>query len=126
MYPQPTVLVVDDDEDILAAFEDFFRREQCTMLAAQSADEALALLRSEHVDLLVTDIRLKVQSGVTLFMKAKMEQEGLPVIVITGFADLLSEHDLKAYGADFYFVKPLELDKFRGAVRSCLLRGDRT
>ena len=34
--------------------------------------------------------------------------------------DLISEADLKTYGADYYFVKPLEVDKLRQALRTCL------
>ena len=41
---QPKVLVVDDEENILAAFRDFLRKERCDMMAASSAEEALDLL----------------------------------------------------------------------------------
>jgi DNA-binding NtrC family response regulator len=117
---RPTVLVVDDDESILAAFRDFLRKEHCMMISARSAEGALQKLKSEGIDLLITDVRLEYQSGVTLFMKAKTERPNLPVIVITGYVDVLRDHEVKAYGADYLFLKPLELDKLREAVRKCL------
>ena len=120
MLRQPTVLVLDDDESILAAFQDFLRKERCIMIAARSAEEALQKMKSERVDLLITDVRLKLQSGVTFFMKVKIETPHLPVIVMTGYSGILSEHEVKAYGADYFFLKPLELDKLRKAVRKCL------
>lgn len=120
MRHQPKVLVVDDDQNILSAFEDFLRRERCSMIAASSAEEALKKVKLQHVDLLITDIRLKYQSGVTFFMYVKEIEPELPVIVITGYPDIISEEDVKAYGADYFFLKPLELDKLREAVRKCL------
>jgi DNA-binding NtrC family response regulator len=120
MSNQPTVLVVDDDSNILAAFEDFLRREHCLMLAASSAEEALKKLEEQRIDLLVTDVRLKLQSGITLLLQVKGSLPQLPVIVITGYPDLITEKEVKAYGADYFFLKPLELDKLRCAVRTCL------
>ncbi len=120
MPQRRTVLVVDDDPNILSAFDDFLRREHCDMIAATSAEEAVEKIRGSEIDLLITDIRLRHQSGVTLFMEAKAIRPRLPVIVITGYPDLISEKDLKAFGADYFFLKPLELNKLREAVRRCL------
>ena len=117
---QPKVLVVDDDENILSAFRDFLKTEGCTMLAAKSTEEAAKQIEQSRVNLLITDIRLKGQSGVTFFMRMKGIQPDLPVIVITGFPDLITEEDLKAYGASYFFLKQLDLNKLREAVRKCL------
>jgi len=120
MSSQPTVLVTDDDNNILAAFEDFLRRENCSMIGVSSAEEALQKLEDHRVDLLVTDVRLKLQSGVTLLLHVKAMLPKLPVIVITGYPDRITEAAAKTYGADYVFLKPLELDKLRDAVRTCL------
>jgi DNA-binding NtrC family response regulator len=122
MPHRPKVLVVDDDENIISAFEDFFRKEQCTMLSASNAKDALAIMSQEIINLVITDVRMKWQSGATLLMNIKENQPSLPVIVITGHPDLISEADLRHYGADYVFVKPLELEQLRGAVRTCLHR----
>jgi DNA-binding NtrC family response regulator len=122
MPHRPKVLVVDDDENIISAFEDFFRKEQCTMLSASNAKDALAIMNQEIINLVITDVRMKWQSGATLLMNLKENQPSLPVIVITGHPDLISEADLRHYGADYVFVKPLELEQLRGAVRTCLHR----
>lgn len=120
MFHQPTVMVVDDDSNILAAFEDFLRREHCLMLAAKSAEEALQKLEHHHVDLLIIDVRLKLQSGVTFLLQVKGSLPKIPTIVITGYPDLIKEDEVRSYGADYFFLKPLELDKLRDAVRTCL------
>lgn len=117
---QLKVLVVDDDRNILSAFEGFLKREHYGMLAATSAEEARKILDAQRVDLLITDIRLRSQSGVTLFLEAKAVRPDLPVIVITGYPDLLSPEELKTYGVDHFLLKPLDLEKLRVAVRQCL------
>jgi DNA-binding NtrC family response regulator len=118
----PKVLVLDDDTNILAAFEDFFEKERCTMVATSTAEEAMQLIENQHFDLLITDIRLKSNSGVTLLLNAKIIKPTLPAIVITGYPESIDESTLKSIGADFLLLKPLELDKLRHAVRACLQR----
>ncbi len=123
MQHQPRVLVVDDDENIVSAFEEFLRKEHCTMVSASNAEDALSVISHETVNLVITDIRMKRQSGVTLLMHIKQLHPKLPVIVITGYPNLIPEEDIKHYGAEYLFVKPLELDQLREAVRNCLVRG---
>jgi DNA-binding response OmpR family regulator len=120
----PKVLVLDDDVNILAAFEDFFFKEHCSMVPASTAEEALKMIEREHFDLLITDIRLKSNSGVTLLLNARIINPHLPIIVITGYPESIDEKTLKSIGADFLLLKPLELDKLRQAVRSCLQKRD--
>lgn len=117
---QSKVLVVDDEENILSAFRDFLKKEHCEMVAASSAEEAMGVLARQHMNLLITDIRLKGISGVTFLMEAKRIHPTLRVIVITGYPDLVSEEEIKAYGADYFFLKPPDLEKLRHAIRSCL------
>jgi DNA-binding NtrC family response regulator len=116
----PNVLVVDDDENILSAFRDFLRRENCSAVTALSAEEALKEMDRHTIDLVITDVRLKSQSGITFFMRLKSRRRDLPVIVITGYPNLIGGEEVKALGADYFFLKPLELDKLREAVRRCL------
>lgn len=122
MPHQPKVLVVDDDENILSAFQEFLSREHCTMISSQGAEDALAVLSRLQVSLVITDVRMRWQSGVTLLMRIKQSYPSLPVIVITGYPNLISEADIRHYGAEYLFVKPLELDQLRSAVRECLSR----
>ena len=116
----PKVLVLDDDTNILLAFRDFLKKEGCTMVAAPMPKEALQKMEEEKFDLLITDLRLNLESGVTFVLQAKRLQPKVPVIVITGYPDTVSESELKSYGADYLFVKPLELKELQHAVRTCL------
>jgi DNA-binding NtrC family response regulator len=116
----PRVLVLDDDVNILSAFEDFFKKEHCTMVSATTSEDAAKLMEGQRFDLLVTDVRLTSQSGVTFFLNAKALYPDLPVIVITGYPESIDEKQIMDLGVDYFFLKPLEIDKLRKAVRSCL------
>ena len=90
------------------------------MVSASSAEEAFSVLSHQMVNLLITDVRMKWESGVTLLMKVKERYPGTPVIVITGYPNLITEADIRKLGAAFFLIKPLELDQLRHAVRTCL------
>jgi DNA-binding NtrC family response regulator len=120
MQNDVNVLVVDDDPNIRSAFEDLLRKERCRMIPSSDAADALRLLASHRVALVITDIRLGDRSGVTLLLDIKRLHPELPVIVITGHPGSIAEKDVRLYGAEYYFLKPLELDSLREAIRKCL------
>lgn len=122
MVHQPKILVVDDDENILSAFRDFLKKEHYGMITVSSAEEAMEHLNQHHVDMVVADVRLKVQSGITFIMEVKRMFPRLPIIVITGYPDVVSERDAKTFGADYFFLKPLDIERLRDAMRKCLSR----
>lgn len=125
MTHTPKVLVLDDDKNILLAFQDFLKGEGCAMVAVPAPKEALQEIEKGKFDLLITDLRLNMESGVTFIIHAKRLQPTTPIIVITGYPDTVSEAELKLYGADYLFLKPLELKELQHAVRSCLQHKDK-
>jgi len=120
MTHKPKVLVVDDDANILHAFQDFLKEEGCAMIASPNLSEALKRIEKEKFDLLITDLRLNSESGVTFIIHAKRLQPGTPIIVITGYPDTISGPELKSYGVNHLLLKPLELKELQYAVRNCL------
>ncbi len=90
------------------------------MVATKSATEALRILEVQHIDLLITDIRLQGQSGIMLLMETHWKNPQLPIIVVTGFPDVITESDARAFGASYFFLKPLDLHKLRNAIRHCI------
>ena len=120
MLQPPKVLVVDDDENILSAFKEFLKGERCSVMTTTSISTAMQLLQNRTISVLITDIRLKQDSGITFLLQAKALYPDLPVIVITGYPDYITEEDVKAYGARFFLLKPLDVGKLREALRSCL------
>lgn len=90
------------------------------MVAETHVEEAFARFAEQRIDLLITDIRVRLHSGITLLLQVRAAYPYVPIIVITGHPDIITEKDVIKYGADFYFLKPLELDKLRFALKKCL------
>ncbi|MBV8705398.1 MAG: response regulator, partial [Acetobacteraceae bacterium] len=84
------VLLVDDDPDVLVTTEAFLDRAGFQVVRASSGDEALALLArgGERFDALVSDYAMPGLNGAALAVESQAVQPGLPVLVITGFADV--------------------------------------
>lgn len=113
----PVVLVVDDDKKILEAFGFFLESERCEMIAALDVEEAMDKVEGREVSLIITDFYLKTKSSVELYTLMKKKYPAAPIAVITGYPEYIGEEDVKIFGADYFFTKPLELDKMRVLIR---------
>ncbi len=115
---KPTVLVVDDDKKILEAFRLFLEAENCNMIGSTDVDEAMDKAKTNKIDLLITDFYLKTKSSVELYTLIRKIYPDIPIAVITGYPEYIGEEDVKIFGANYFFTKPLELDKLREIVRT--------
>ncbi|MEZ5531569.1 MAG: nitrogen regulation protein NR(I) [Steroidobacteraceae bacterium] len=118
----PDVWVVDDDASIRWVLERALRAGGMAPRLFESADEALAALRTAAPDVLITDIRMPGSSGLDLLQKVQAEWPTLSVIVMTAHADLGSAVSAYESGAFEYLPKPFDVDHavelVRRAVRS--------
>jgi DNA-binding NtrC family response regulator len=105
----PHILVVDDDELAREQLKAVYNHNKCKVTVAHSAEEALPTLAELDIDLSVVDIRLPGMSGVELVKYIRVNYPDVPVIVITGHADLNTAIDVLKLGASDYFVKPFSL-----------------
>ncbi len=85
---EKTVLIVDDDEDVLQALVRELRQRGYTTLVASDGAEALELVRSTDIDLLLADIDMPHMDGVTLAMHVRQERPEVVRILLTGNARL--------------------------------------
>ena len=120
MTNRPKILVVDKDENILSAFGDFMRKKNFSMVGVDNVKSGLKEIRKQSFHLLITDVRINSEFGTGFISQAKMVRANMPVIAITSYPDKIKEADLKAYGADYLFIKPLELNKLDKAIDICL------
>jgi DNA-binding NtrC family response regulator len=102
------VLIVDDDGDIVQLLGRLMLGEGLTPLMAKNGIEALQLIRSGDPDVLLADLRMPGMDGISLMHKAKDLDPGLPVILITGFAEVQGAVEAVRAGAHDYLAKPFE------------------
>ncbi|MFL5345897.1 MAG: response regulator [Hyalangium sp.] len=119
-----TLLVVDDEPVVLDVCGRLLARESdLVVIQATSAEEALPLLQSQRIDVLITDKNLPVMSGIELIAEARRLQPALEAMMITGYASSESVIAAFAAGASDYILKPFDdLRVLRAKVRAALER----
>ncbi len=103
---QASVLVVDDDHDMVSALCDILRQAGYRALSAHSGHEALAMVERERPDVLISDLRMAGMSGHGLQAELKRTAPDLPVIIITAFGSIQTAVESMKLGAFDYITKP--------------------
>ena len=121
--PGDVVLVVDDEEGIRRMLQLVLQRGGYQVIAAGSAEEAIGLARSCGPRLAILDYCLPDMTGIDLLRRLKTADARLPVILLTGFADLANAVVAIKEGAFDYLAKPFDnqglLSKVREALACC-------
>ena len=109
-----TILVVDDEEDIVEIITESLQDSGFKTCSANSVAEAEKVLAENNVDMVLTDVKMPGESGFSLLEKTK-----LPVILITGHLDI-SEVDAKERGAVTLLSKPFKVDEIVEIIESII------
>lgn len=103
-----TLLLVDDDIDVLGANARFLRLHDIQVVLADSMTAALARLESEPVDAIVTDLRMPDNSGLEFAAQARILKPLLPIVFFSGFATVADVVAAMRLGAVDFLEKPVE------------------
>lgn len=96
------VLVVDDDSDVLLGCEQALQLGGFSTLGAESAEEAIRLIRAELPGMIISDIRLPGRDGLAMMREVLALDADLPVVLITGHGDVsLAVQAMRAGAYDF-------------------------
>ncbi|MFN8548471.1 MAG: response regulator [Candidatus Eisenbacteria bacterium] len=120
--PNPSLLVVDDEEPLLQIFAEFFEGREFSLEIARSAEEAISFLEKRPYDLVVTDLNLPGQDGLAVLRAAKAVDADSEVIVLTGNASTLTAIDAMRQGAYDYVLKPFDLYEMERTIQKALER----
>jgi two-component system response regulator PilR (NtrC family) len=115
-----TVLLVDDEPDILQLLEIALARMNLNTLSAATVSEAMRLIDTSDLDLCLTDMRLPDGNGLQLVEYAQQLNRELPVAVITAHGSVEAAIDALKLGAFDFVSKPVALDKLRELVGHAL------
>ena len=117
------IVIVDDERDVQALFEQRFRRELRQGLLelhfAFSGEEALALLSHRGVAdivLILSDINMPGMNGIELLKVLKERYPQLKVYMITAYGDAESRQRAVEYGCDDYLTKPIDFNVLRSRI----------
>jgi two-component system response regulator AtoC len=114
------VLVIDDDPPMRRALQILLNQLGVESVVAESAEAGLAVLAAEHIDLVMTDVRLPGITGVEALRRIRELDASLPVIVLTAYGTIQNAVEAMRLGAFDYVLKPFELEAIAAVVRKAL------
>jgi DNA-binding response OmpR family regulator len=118
-----SILIVDDDPDILTALEATFAETGAQITTAKDGNSAVTIALEKNPDLLILDAMLPQRSGFLVLekLKAKKPRGSKPyVIMITGNTGKRHQVWAESLGADGYFNKPFRMDRLIESVQALL------
>lgn len=115
------IMVVDDDPDVRGMLQDFLHLHHFEVGMAQSADEARELLAGFAPDLILLDIGLPGEDGLSLARYIR-EHHDVAIIIVSGAGDTLDRIIGLEVGADDYLTKPFDTRELLARVKSVLRR----
>jgi len=117
------ILLVDDEEYLLKSLEVFLKNEtNYEIFTASDGKEAIEIIDSKDIDLILTDLKMPEISGVELMEYVKGKSEDVPVIVMTAYASLNSAIEALRNGAYDYLIKPYEFDMVLIVIKRAIER----
>ncbi len=117
-----TILVVEDENIARKNLEHILKKEGYEIVSVDNGEKALALLKKQTFDLVVTDFKMEKVDGLQVLEQSRALHPLTEVIMITGYATVdLAVHSMKT-GAFYYIAKPYKIDEVRQIVREALIK----
>jgi len=110
-----TLLLVDDDQDFLNALEPAMRKRGFLVSLANSAESAFELAKNDPPEFAVVDLKMSGNSGLVLVRQLAGLNAGTRIVVLTGFASVITAVEAIKLGATHYLAKPVDADEIVAA-----------
>lgn len=122
-----TVLIVDDEPNILLSVEFLMKREGHTVLTAGDGQEALDVLAAKHPDLMILDVMMPRKNGFEVCSEVRVNADPriaqMPILMLTAKGREAEMKKGLSLGADAYITKPFSTHELVARVNELLVRG---
>ncbi len=115
-----TLLVVDDEPNVLYSLERSLQSDQLRVVTAKTARQGLEVLERERPDVVLLDVRLPDMSGLDAFQRVQRIDSRLPVVFMTAYASAETAIEAIKRGAFEYLLKPVDLHQLRDVISRAL------
>jgi len=117
-----SILVVDDDVQMRAALKEAVERMGYRAVMAEHPVEALKILETEHISMIITDMQMPRMDGLTFIKEARRKIGHLPILVITGHGTVENAVEVMKEGVCEYLMKPFSFDSLTKTISSIMAR----
>jgi two-component system alkaline phosphatase synthesis response regulator PhoP len=118
------ILIIEDDTHIAEGLLLNLKLKGYQVSVAPDGPTGLQNWKTWHPDLIVLDIMLPGIDGLSVLRNIRLEDERLPILILSAKGDIEDKIQGLAYGVDDYLAKPFNLDEFLLRVERLVLRGD--
>ena len=119
MEKKGIILVVDDEKEVTMSLKGFFTALGHDMLTALTGDEALHIINSIDLDLVLLDMKMPGIDGLQILKHVRTQKPKTKVIVITAYDEEYKE-EVEKTGIDGFFAKPIDLSRLIDRIRYVL------
>ena len=106
------IFVVDDEIQVLKLYKKAFEKKGYTVRTAETAEEALKILKNEKFKVMFLDLQLPGMNGLDLCREIRKETPDVFMFAVTGHADKFEFSDCLKAGFNVYFLKPMNFKIF--------------
>jgi DNA-binding NtrC family response regulator len=117
--PETTLLIVDDEKNTREGLARALQRTY-RVLTAESGPEALRVLQTEPVDLVLSDVRMPEMDGLTLMKRAQSAEPPPVFVLLTAYGTIDAAVEATKAGAYDYLTKPVDLDRLETVLQRAL------
>jgi DNA-binding response OmpR family regulator len=117
------ILIIDDEEDARATFQDFLEGEGYRVTLASDGGQGIKMFEADRPDLIITDLLMPNKEGIETILELRKKNADVRIIAVSGGGAMgrLDFLDMaKGMGADHVIAKPVDLDELLAAVRTLL------
>ena len=118
--PIEKILIVDDELLIRDFLAETLRRKNFDVTTAENGNKAIALLKDNVFDLVITDMTMPQMTGVRLSEKLMRIRPDVPIIICTGYNAHIDEEGAKKMGVAAFVVKPIIKHEFAKTIRKAI------
>lgn len=128
MSDKQTILVVDDEQDLLDLIEYNLKKEGFDVLKAEDGEEGIRMVRKHVPDLVLLDIMMPNMDGMEVLeiIRADERMKRIPIIFLTARGDEKTEVEGLDKGGDDYITKPISTTKLISRIKAVLRRFEET
>ena len=119
----PTILIVDDDKDIVHLMQSILEDDGYDVTAAMSGEEAVELIEKGQFDVILTDLMMGSIGGIDVLRRAKEADPLVKVIVMTGKANISLAIEAIRVGIDDFLEKTTDIAEVLMRIRNAFERG---
>jgi excisionase family DNA binding protein len=114
---QPTVLVVDDDEDLQTTFKQFLKKSGFGRIVVGTGEKAISYAEKQKFDLVFLDLQLPDMSGDEVYLRLKDLHPDLPIVIITGYPSSSMLNKILQCGPVTVIKKPIDFEQLNRTLK---------